>query len=332
VVTRRALVVGGAGYIGAHMVKHLLDGGWRVASFDNLSRGHRDAILGGRFIEGDLRDAHAIKAAVASDDFDVVFHFAALAYVGESVLQPANYYQNNLVGTLNLLEALREIKLATLVFSSSCAVYGDAVALPISEAHPQCPVNPYGNSKLACERAIADYAAAYGLRAACLRYFNAAGAAREKNLAERHEPETHLIPLVLAEARRVLRGGAREASALRVFGTDFDTPDGTCVRDYVHVEDLCDAHLRAAELLLDAAPGAHEAYNLGTGAGISVAQVISTARAITGVDFDYRRAPRRPGDPATLIASCERAKQALGWEPEASDLETILTSAWRTLR
>ena len=259
-------------------------------------------------------------------------HFAASALVAESVAHPRSYYRNNVVGALNLLHAMLDAGMGRLVFSSTCATYGDA-APPITEETPQRPVNPYGNTKLAVERALADYGAAYGLRSVSLRYFNAAGCDREGDLEERHDPETHLIPRVLREARRVEAGGAREDTTLTVHGDDYPTADGTCVRDYIHVEDLCSAHLLAAERVLRGEGEAgFEAFNLGTGEGCSVLEVIASAREVTGVDFVYHTGARRPGDPPVLVASAAKAREVLGWRPEIVDMKEIIATAWRTMR
>ena len=258
-----------------------------------------------------------------------MMHFAASCYVGESVHDPAKYYANNVIGTLNLLEAMRAAKVGRLVFSSTCSTYGDPVCLPMGEDHLQQPVNPYGMSKLTSERAMADYGRAYGFGTVALRYFNAAGCDPEGELGERHDPETHLIPLILQEALRVRAGGKPEDTRLQVYGDDFDTPDGSCVRDYVHIADLCAAHLLAMERLLDGRVAGFEAFNLGTGKGCSVKEVIETCRRVTGQDIRYRIAGRRAGDPARLVASAERARAELGWSPEFDALSEIVETAWR---
>ena len=324
----RILVTGGAGYIGSHMVKLLLRQGHHVTVFDNLSTGHRDAVKGVDFVEGDLRREADAARAFEGRRIEVVMHFAASCYVGESVQDPAKYYANNVIGTLNLLEAMRAAEVKRLVFSSTCSTYGDPVSLPMSEDHPQRPVNPYGMSKLTAECAMADYGRAYGLCTVALRYFNAAGCDPEGELGERHDPETHLIPLVLREALRVRGGGKAEDTQLQVFGDDFDTPDGTCIRDYVHVADLCAAHLLAMKCLLGEKASEFEAFNLGTGKGCSVKEVIEICRRITGQDIRYRLAGRRAGDPARLVASAERARAELGWSPEFIELSDIVETAW----
>ncbi len=334
-MTHAILVTGGAGYIGSHMVKALVRAGHRVTVFDNLSTGHRDALAtaaGGAavdLVEGDLRRAADTAAAFAGRSIDVVMHFAASCYVGESVQHPAKYYENNVIGTLNLLGAMHTAGVRRLVFSSTCATYGDPVLLPMDETHPQRPVNPYGMSKLTAERAMTDYGRAYGIHTVALRYFNAAGCDSDGTLGERHDPETHLIPLVLLEALRLRAGGNPAETQLQVFGDDFDTPDGTCVRDYVHISDLCAAHLLAMQRLLHGKGCAFEAFNLGTGNGCSVKDVIETCRRVTGQDIQYRITGRRAGDPARLVASAGRAHAELGWTPRFNVLSDIVETAWR---
>lgn len=327
------LVVGGAGYIGSHMVKRLDRAGYRVVTLDNLSLGHRDAVVAGELWVGDLMDREALSRVFAAHRFDLVMHFAASARVGESVAEPRKYYANNVVGALNLLDAMLDAGVRRLIFSSTCATYGVPEEVPITEGHPQRPINPYGNTKLVIERALADYGPAYGLKSVALRYFNAAGCDREGDLDERHDPETHLIPLVLREARRVASGGDREATTLTVFGDDYPTADGTCVRDYIHVEDLCEAHLLAGERILrdQGASGGMEFYNLGNGSGNSVLEVISAAREVTGVDFLYKVAGRRAGDPPVLVGSCKKAAAELGWKPAIPLIEDIVGTAYRAM-
>lgn len=323
------LVVGGAGYIGSHMCHALLDAGYMVTVFDNLSRGHQDAVAGVDLLVGDIRSDFDLKACFARRRYDVVMHFAAMAYVGESVTAPALYYSNNVAGTLSLLDAMREANTSRLVFSSTCATYGDPLELPITEEHPQLPVNPYGRTKLMIEQVLADYAQAYALESISLRYFNAAGCDTKGRVGERHDPETHLIPLVLEQAMRVRGGTDPDDTKLRVLGGDFPTLDGTCVRDYIHVDDLCRAHLLAAERLLDGQVAGAEAYNLGNGRGFSVLEVIQAATRVTGADIRYRMAPRRPGDPACLVGCASKARNVLGWEPRIGELDAIVASAWR---
>ena len=321
-------MTGGAGYIGSHMALQLREAGAHVTVFDNLSTGHRDAAGGCELIEGDLRDLTSISRVLSKGSFDVVMHFAASCYVGESMAAPEKYFLNNVVGSANLLAAMRSAGLTRLVFSSTCATYGEPRQVPIDEGHPQEPVNPYGLSKLTAEKMMREYARAYGFGVVSLRYFNAAGCDPAGRLGERHDPETHLIPLALMEAARVSRGGKPGETALQLFGTDFDTPDGSCVRDYVHVNDLCDAHRAAMQRLLGSAGGAFEAFNLGTGSGSSVKQVIEACRRATGIDIRYRNAGRRPGDPARLVADAKLARSALAWQPKFS-LDDIVATAWR---
>lgn len=313
------LVVGGAGYIGSHMVWLLAQKGARVVTLDNLSSGHRDAVIAGDFVHGDIADRNLLDQLFRSRRFDAVMHFASCIQVGESVREPIKYYQNNVVNTLNLLNAMHAHGVARFVFSSTAAVYGEPACVPIDELHRREPINPYGRTKLMIEQALADYDAAYGLKSVCLRYFNAAGAHPEGLLGERHEPETHLIPLVLQAA-----SGRRPY--VTVFGRDYDTPDGTCIRDYVHVLDLANAHWRALEQLMDGAGSA--AYNLGNGSGFSVQEVIDAARRISRREIPVRGGPRRAGDPARLVADATLAGSRLGWTPFYPDIETIIAHAW----
>lgn len=314
----RVLVVGGAGYIGSHMVKMLGRQGCSVTTLDDLSSGHRDAVLSGDFVRGDMAE-RAVLDTVLSRGFDAVMHFASFIQVGESVQQPAKYYQNNVCNTLALLEAMRTHGVGQFIFSSTAATFGEPQYSPIDERHPQQPINPYGRSKLMVEQVLADYEKAYGLRSVCLRYFNAAGADPEGQLGERHEPETHLIPLVLQAA-----SGRRPHIA--VFGRDYDTPDGTCVRDYIHIQDLCSAHWLALQSLMGGADS--QAYNLGNGQGFSVQQVIDTAQQVTGRSIAVVNAPRRAGDPARLVADARLIQAKLGWQPRYADLATIVAHAW----
>lgn len=313
------LVVGGAGYIGSHAVRYLLKAGHTVRVLDNLVFGHEAAVPAGVLIRGDLDDRSALKRAFATLPFDAVMHFAAFAYVGESVTDPAKYYRNNVVGTINLLDAMREAGVQKIVFSSTCATYGIPDTVPITEATPQNPINPYGFTKLVIERALIDYATAYGIGAAALRYFNASGASEDGSIGEDHEPETHLIPLILQVA-------LGQRPNVTVFGTDYPTPDGTCIRDYIHVDDLADAHWRVLDRIQ---PGRLIVYNLGTGKGFSVNQVIDSARRITGRSISVVQGPRRAGDPPALIASADAAARDLGWTPRFVDIDSIVESAWR---
>jgi len=323
------LVVGGAGYVRKNMVGHLLERGHEVTVLDNYSRGHRDAVQAARPVEADLLAPDTVERAFEGADYDAVMHFAALAYVGESVVKPADYYRNNVAGTLNLLAAMQRAGVKRLVFSSTCATYGNPVQVPMGESHPQEPINPYGASKLMVERVLRDYAAAYGLASVALRYFNAAGSDPAGRIGERHDPETHLIPLALLEARRVLDGGDPTATALHVFGDDYETPDRTCIRDYVHVDDLAAAHLAAAQGMVDGTFSGFNAYNLGIGKGFSVLEVIESCRRVTGAEIQYRKAPRRAGDPPRLVADSRAAQRDLGWKPHYTELDAIVATAWR---
>lgn len=328
-MTLSVLVVGGAGYVGSHAVKHLLKRGHRVTAFDNLSRGHADAVPPALLFRGDLLDEPDVAEVFRSARFDVVMHYAGLCYVGESVTNPHEYYSNNVVGTLNLLNAMLAAGVRRLVFSSTCATYGEPLQTPIPEEHPQRPISPYGASKLVVERVLRDYAKAYAMSSVSLRYFNAAGCDEEGLLGERHDPETHLIPLVLREARRVADGGNPQDTQLVVNGMNYDTPDGTCIRDYVHVDDLADAHLRAAEFMMGPGAGEAHAFNLGAERGHSVLEVIECCRRVTGIQVGFREGPRRPGDPSRLVASSALARSRLGWSPRHQSLESMVTTAWR---
>jgi UDP-glucose 4-epimerase len=314
----RVLVTGGAGYIGSHMVKLLLESGAEVSVLDDLSTGHADAVRGGHFVRGDIADVRATAGLLAGRGIEAVVHFAACSLVAESVADPLKYYARNVGGSVALLQAMREAGVRSIVFSSTAAVYGDPQRLPIDEAHPTQPVNPYGSSKLAIERMLAECSSAYGLQAASLRYFNAAGADAQAGLGERHDPETHLIPLVL-------RAAARNGH-VSIYGTDYATRDGTCVRDYIHVADLCIAHLRALDWL--AAGGRCESFNLGNGEGATVLEVIEAAHRVTGRKIEVTHAARRPGDPPALVADAAKARRVLGWQPEHADIETIVRDAW----
>lgn len=313
------LVVGGAGYIGAHLVKRLADEGYRVTVFDNLSTGHRAAVRWGDLVEGDLLERASVRRAFAGRRVDAVMHFAALSLVGESVCDPYAYYNNNVGGTLNLLQAMREAGVDRLVFSSTAAVYGLPQVLPVDESQPLAPINPYGASKAMIERMLADASAAYGLRSVSLRYFNAAGADPSGEIGEAHAPETHLLPNVLKAA---LHG-----SSVQIFGDDYATPDGTCVRDYVHVNDLAQAHRLALDHLHGNA-GVH-VFNLGNEKGFSVSEIIRTTSRVSGREIFCEHAPRRAGDPPVLVASSEKARRVLNWRPEYTDIEAIVETAWR---
>lgn len=316
----RVLITGGAGYIGSHMVKLLLSADIEVVILDDLSGGHRDAVVGGEFVMGDIADRALVERTLRLRRFDAIMHFASFIQVGESVSDPSKYYRNNLAGTLSLLDTAVACGVKQFVFSSSAAIFGEPKYTPIDENHPTQPLSPYGYSKLAIERVLADYDRAYGLRSICLRYFNAAGADPDGERGETHEPETHLIPLILQAA-----SGRR--SCVKIFGDDYPTPDGTCVRDYVHVVDLCEAHLLALEYLKRTQRSA--AYNLGNSRGYSVTEVIGAAERIVGHRVPVERNERRPGDPAILVADSARAKAELGWRPRFDDIETIVRHAWR---
>lgn len=316
----KILVCGGAGYIGAHMVRYLVKHGHEAVVLDNLSTGHREAVPEGRLEVADLLEPSSLRAVFARHAFDGVIHFCARSLVGESVAKPYAYYENNVTGTLNLLQAMQEAGVSRLVFSSTAAVFGNPEAALISETHPTRPINPYGASKLMVERILADAAHAYGLSSTALRYFNAAGADPDGGIGEAHDPETHLIPNVLKAALGQGRG-------LRVFGSDYETRDGTCVRDYIHVNDLASAHLLALQYM-QMNPGAH-VFNLGNGQGFTVLEVIEAARRITGRTIDYVQEARRPGDPSVLVASSEKARQVLGWQPLFIDMGDIIETAWR---
>jgi UDP-glucose 4-epimerase len=313
----KLLVTGGAGYIGSIVAAQLLDAGHEVVVLDHLERGHASAVPERARLERvDLLDPDRVDAALA-DGFDAVLHFAALALVAESVEHPERYHRGNFVGTLNLLDAMRTHDVKRLVFSSTCAVYGEPAEIPMPETLPPAPINAYGASKLAVDRMITDECRAHGLGAVSLRYFNVAGASGD--LGEDHEPETHLIPLVL-------RAASGRSEHVTVFGTDYPTADGTAVRDYIHIEDLGDAHVLGLERATD--PGVHRIYNLGNGAGFSVREVIEAARAVTGRDIAVREEGRRPGDPAALVASSQRIRDELGWVPRKPEIETMIADAW----
>jgi UDP-glucose-4-epimerase GalE len=313
------LVIGGAGYVGSHAARLLDRAGHDVWIYDNLVYGHRAAALPGKLIEGDLLDQPKLEAVLAEKKIEAVMHFAAFALVGESVQEPAKYYQNNVVGSIRLLDAMRAAGVKKIVFSSTTATYGAPERVPITEEEPQRPINPYGFTKLVIEQALADYASAYGLGYAALRYFNAAGAGPEGDIGEDHAPESHLIPIVLQVAL-----GQREQ--ITIFGDDYPTPDGTCVRDYVHVDDLAAAHLKALELLK---PGEGLKLNLGTGRGNSVRQVIDACRRATGHPIPEQIGARRAGDPPELVADSRKAQRLLDWKPKYADIDAIVETAWR---
>lgn len=314
------LVTGGAGYIGSHTVKLLLENGWEVVVYDSMELGHPEAVVGGTIVQGDLLDRDTLSHTFDKFPIDAVIHFAAYASVGDSVAHPDKYFANNIGGGLNLVNAMRAHGVDKIIFSSSAATYGEPLHVPIEETHPQNPTNPYGETKLIFEKILKWYDVAYGIRSVSLRYFNAAGADPDGRIGEDHDPEEHLIPIVLQTAL-----GQRES--VKVFGTDWDTPDRTCVRDYIHVTDLADAHLLALRALENGARTT--AYNLGNGDRHSVKQVIETAEQVLGRKIPWEPAPRRPGDPARLVASSKKLRQELGWKPRYPELHTIIETAWR---
>jgi len=315
---KQILVMGGAGYIGSHTVKHLTEQGYKCVVADNLIYGHREAVPAGvPFEKADLNEPDSLERVFSKYDFEAVLHFAAFAAVGESVTDPQKYYHNNVVGTLNLLASMKNHGVQKIVFSSTCATYGEPQYTPIDEKHPQNPINPYGRTKLMIEQAFADYAHAYGLKYIALRYFNAAGAAADGAIGEAHNPETHLIPIVLEAI-----SGKRKC--LKIFGTDYPTPDGTCLRDYIHVEDLAEAHRLALEKLDE-----YSGYiNLGTGVKTSVKEIVTAAEKVTGKKCPVEIAPRRAGDPAELYAANGKAEKVLGWKPQYLDIKKIIETAW----
>jgi UDP-glucose 4-epimerase len=317
------LVTGGAGYIGSHAVRALHQSGYNVVILDNLVYGHRDVaerVLQVSLIEGDISDRTFLDRVFAEHNIQAVMHFAAYAYVGESVNNPSKYYWNNVAGTLTLLDAMVAAEVKQIVFSSTCATYGVPQEVPITEDHPQSPINPYGTTKLMVEKILQDYDVAYGLRSVRFRYFNAAGADPSGELGEDHQPETHLIPLVLMTAL-----GRRPS--ISVFGTDYPTPDGTCIRDYIHVSDLADAHVLGLQHLMKG--GQSEIFNLGNGNGFSVREVIEAAKEVTGKPITVVESDRRPGDPPALVGSSAKAREMLGWNPQYADIKDMIRHAWQ---
>ena len=313
------LITGGAGYIGSHLNKLLNKNGFETIVYDNLVTGHKKAVKWGKLVVADLNDPGKLRSLFNTYKFDTVFHFAAHAYVGESVKEPAKYYRNNVANTINLLDAMRDYGSKRIIFSSSCATYGIPDSVPIKEDVPQNPINPYGRTKLMMEQILEDYNKAYGIEYCCLRYFNAAGADPDGETGEDHDPETHLIPLVLDAA-------ADENKSVCVFGSDYPTADGSCIRDYIHVMDLADAHVRA----MDHLTGGNKSccINLGNGTGISVFEIIEAVKRVTGKDIRVNITPRRPGDPPELTGSAELAGRLLKWEPQYKDIDTIVSHAW----
>jgi UDP-glucose 4-epimerase len=314
----RILVTGGAGYIGSHAVRIFLGRGHDVSVYDNLSMGHRQAVPGDRLIVADLSETARVDQVMVERRIEAVVHFAASAFVGESVTDPAKYYQNNLVNSLNLMECARKNGIGRFVLSSTAATFGVPASMPITEETPQLPINPYGFTKLAIEHALADYARAYGWSFAALRYFNASGASPDGSIGEDHEPETHLIPLII-------RAAIGKRPHVEVFGTDYPTPDGTCIRDYIHVDDLAAAHLLALEHLT---AGKGLLYNLGIGRGYSVLEVVRAVEEVTGKKVTVKEAPRRTGDPPELVASSQKIQRELGWRPKYGDIRAIVETAW----
>ncbi len=313
------LIVGGAGYIGAHVNKELNINGYETLVLDNLSYGHEDFVKWGKFEQADIGNIEELRKIFTKYDITAVMHFAAFTYVGESVEDPQKYYRNNVCNTLNLLKVMLEFDVKKLVFSSTCATYGDPVEIPITEHHPQNPISPYGRGKLMVENVLADYSKAYSLEYISLRYFNAAGADPDSEIGELHNPETHLIPLILDAA-----AGKREN--IKIFGTDYPTFDGTCIRDYIHVTDLANAHLKALQYLENG--GKSEFFNLGNGNGFSVKEVITVAQKITGREITAVEDKRRPGDPPVLVGSSDKIRATLGWKPKYNDLSLIIQTAW----
>ena len=314
------LVTGGAGYIGSHTVKELIKNNHHVIVLDNLSKGRRKAVLKAKFIHGDIGNKKFLTELLKSEKIEAIVHFAASSLVGESMVKPAEHYRNNLVNGLSILDAMRDAKVESIVFSSTAAVYGEPAVIPILEDNPTVPTNTYGATKLALEGAMNWYSQAYGLRCISLRYFNAAGADPEGELGEDHNPETHLIPLVLKAALCL-------APDIKIFGSDYPTPDGTCIRDYIHVTDLAAAHILAVEALANGAKT--NTYNLGNGLGYSVQKVIHTTEGVIGRELNKKIIERRPGDPAVLVASSEKIKKELNWKPYLNDLRTIIETAWK---
>lgn len=315
---KNILVIGGAGYIGSHMVRMLAKQGYNPVVFDNLSKGHREAVANYPFELGDLGDKARLTEVFKKYGIEAVMHFAAFAEVGESVKEPSKYYHNNVAKVLDLLDALVENDIKYFVFSSTAATFGEPIRPKIDESHQQNPINPYGNTKLMVEKILADFDTAYGLKATALRYFNASGADDSGEIGESHNPETHLIPIVLQAA-------AGKRPSIKMFGTDYPTPDGTCVRDYVHVNDLARAHILALEKMFK--DNVSERFNLGSGNGFSVAEIVKEAKRITGIDFTVEKAPRRDGDPAVLVADSAKAERILGWKPQYN-LTRIIETAW----
>ena len=313
------LITGGAGYIGSHANKILNKHGYKTIVYDNLSRGHREFVKWGHFVEGDLADKDRLLLCFQTYPIKAVMHYGAFCYVGESVTNPAEYYRNNVANTINLLDVMVQHKVKHFIFSSSCSTYGNPIESPMTEDHLQMPINPYGKSKLMVEQILKDYDKAYAISNVCLRYFNAAGADPDTEIGEWHEPEPHLIPLVL-------RAAAGQNEYVQIFGTDYDTPDGTCIRDYIHVNDLATAHLLALEYLKRGA--ASSAFNLGNGSGFSVKEIIAAVGRVTGKSIKIVQAKRREGDPPILVGSSDKARKILNWLPQYQNIDDIIKTAW----
>ena len=322
-MTKPILVTGGAGYIGSHVCKALSKAGYTPVTYDSLEYGHEWAVKWGPLEVGDIQDRTRLDQVIEKYRPEAVMHFAAYAYVGESVENPGKYYRNNVAGTLTLLEALRDNGIKNIIFSSTCATYGIPEYIPLTEEHPQNPINPYGSGKLMIEKMLQDFDTAHGIKSVSLRYFNAAGADPDGDIGEDHTPETHLIPLVLDVA-------LGRSEMIKIFGTDYDTPDGTCIRDYIHVSDLADAHVLALEYLRK--KGKTDFFNLGNGNGFSVKEVVDASRVLTGKKIPSKSWERRPGDPAVLIGSSDKARRVLGWRPEYRQMEMIVETAWEWVR
>ena len=316
---KNILVVGGAGYIGSHNVRKLIKSGYRVVVYDNLSKGHSESVEGIEFVKGDIADRAKLKESFSKYSIDAVMHFAAFIEVGESVVKPSEYYKNNVIDVVTLLDAMVESKVNYFVFSSTAAVFGEPKIVPIDEEHPKNPINPYGRTKLMVEEILKDYDRAYGLKHAVLRYFNAAGADDSSDIGESHNPETHLIPLVLKTAL-----GERES--IKIYGNNYDTKDGTCLRDYIHVNDLASAHILALEKMFET--NISDSFNLGSGEGFSVREIIEKSKSITGIDFKVEEIEKREGDPAVLIAHSKKAEEKLGWKREYG-IDKIIETAWK---
>lgn len=313
------LIVGGAGYIGSHANLLLNQRGYETVVFDNLCSGHKEAVVSGHFVYGDLNDREALERVMTEYDISLVMHFGAFAYVGESVIHPEKYYYNNVVNTLNLLSAMRKCNVKKIIFSSTCAVYGDAITIPISESTPKSPINPYGKTKLMIESILQDYCKAYGLEYVCLRYFNAAGADSSAVIGESHEPETHIIP-------KIFDAVSGRCDKFMIYGDDYETPDGTCVRDYLHVSDIAEAHLLAARHLLET--GESNVFNLSNKKGYSVLDIIHVVEKVVGKELNYSVADRREGDPPILVGDSTLIRSKLGWNPKHEEIEDIIRDAW----